>query len=212
MISDELLERASRQSAATVYEAAGQKGALEAAIRPMSPGLKLVGRALTVQGRPGDNLTLHAAVTLARPGDVLVADVADFTEVGHWGEILTVAALARGVAGLVINGGVRDVEANRRHGFPIYARSVCMKAPLKRIEGTINTPIVVAGVLVYPGDLVLGDEDGVTIVPAADVERVLEASDAREELEVGVISRLRAGELTPDILGFRSYLTSSKAS
>ena len=203
---DELVARLRAQAVTTVYEAADQQGAMEHSIRAIAPGMKLCGPALTVRCQPADNLTLHAAIALAQPGDVIVADVGDFEEAGHWGEITTVAAQVRGVAGLVINGGVRDVAPIQRRGFPVFARAISMKATVKAMPGTINHPIVCGGVTVQPGDLVLADDDGVVVVERDRAEAVIAASIEREEREAEVMRRLEAGELTLDVLGFRAAL------
>lgn len=205
-VPDELVAGFSVQAVTTVYEAAGQQGAMESSIRAIRPGMKLCGRALTVRCQPADNLTLHAAIAMAQPGDVIVADVGDFEEAGHWGEITTVAAQARGVAGLVINGGVRDVAPIQRRGFPVFARAISMKATVKAVPGTINHPIMCAGVMVRPGDLLLADDDGVVVVPRERAAEIIAASIEREEREAGVMRRIEAGELTLDILGFRAAL------
>lgn len=201
-----LLERARNQASATVYEAADQRGAMDAGINAVVPGMRLCGPAVTVRCQPADNLTLHAAVAVTQPGDVIVADVGDFIEAGHWGEILTVAAQARKGAGVVINGGVRDVEAAQRRGFPVFARGISMKATVKRVFGEINTSIACGNVVVNPGDLVFADDDGVVVVRADRVEDVLHAAMEREDREASVIGRLENGELTLDILGFRQAL------
>lgn len=190
-------------AAATLYEANGRRGALDPVIRQMAPGLTLCGPALTVRCQAGDNLTLHAAVARANPGDVLVTDVGDFADAGHWGEILTVAATARQIAGLVINGGVRDVAALAVHRFPVFARAISMKATTKLIHGLINVPIVCGGVAISPGDLVLGDADGVVAVPKADVPEVLRLAKEREAAEAVMMQRLGDGALTIDLLDLR---------
>jgi len=205
-LSPELIELFQQQAAATVYEAAGQQGAMAHTIRSIAPGMKLCGSALTVQCHPADNLTLHAAIALAAPGDVIVADVGECVEAGHWGEITTVAAQVRGVAGLVINGGVRDIEPIHQRGFPVFSQSVSMKATVKKTPGLINHPIVCGGVAIHPGDLILGDDDGVVVVAQAQAETVLAGAIAREEREAEVMRRLQAGELTLDVLGFRQTL------
>jgi 4-hydroxy-4-methyl-2-oxoglutarate aldolase len=205
-IDPSLVGEMREQAATTVYEAAGQQGGLEHMIRPIAPGMKLCGSALTVRCQPADNLTLHAAIALAQPGDVIVADVGGALEAGHWGEITTVAAQARGVAGLVINGGVRDVGPIARRGFAVFAPAISMKATVKATPGLINHPIVCGGVTVYPGDLVLADDDGVVVVARERVSQVLEAARQREEREADVMRRLEADELTLDILGFRQAL------
>jgi 4-hydroxy-4-methyl-2-oxoglutarate aldolase len=200
------LDLFAQQAASTVYEAAGRTGALASYIRPIHPGTRLFGRALTVRCQPGDNLTLHAAVAVAQPGDVIVADAGAFAEAGHWGEVLTVAAMQRGVAGLVIDGSVRDVAAAAKRGFPVYSHGVCMKAALKVALGTLQQPIVCAGALVHPGDLVLGDDDGVVVVRPDRAAEVLAAAQAREDAEVGIMARLAQGEVTLDILQLRGKL------
>lgn len=205
-LSTEILDSAREQAAATLYEAAGQRGAMDAQIHAVASGIRLCGPALPVRCQPGDNLTLHAAIAVAQPGDVIVADVADFVEAGHWGEVLTVAALSRQVAGLVINGGVRDVEAAQRRNFPVFSRAVSMKATVKRVFGEINVPVVCGGVTVRPGDLVLADDDGVVVVAMEDVEKALRAANERDEREAEVMKRLEGGELTLDVLGFRNVL------
>lgn len=200
------IEKYAALATATVHEASGRQGAMTHYIRPTAPGLRLCGSALTVRCQAADNLTLHAAVALAQPGDVLVADVGQALEAGHWGEIITVAAQARGIVGLVINGGVRDVGPVARRGFPVFAASISMKATVKESPGLINHPIICGGVLVRPGDLVLGDDDGVVVVAAERLEEVYRAAIAREEREAEVMRRLEQGELTLDVLGFRKAL------
>lgn len=202
----QLVAAMSEQASTTVYEAAGQQGAMDHTIRPIVAGMKVCGSALTVRCQAADNLTLHAAIALAQPGDVIVADVGACLEAGHWGEIVTVAAQARGVAGVVINGGVRDVAPIGRRGFPLFAAAISMKAAVKSTAGLINHPIVCGGVAVNPGDLILADDDGVVVVAHEQVEHVLAAARAREEREAEVMRRLQAGELSLDVLGFRQAL------
>lgn len=210
--AEEIVAALSEQAPTTVYEAAGKTGAMDATLRPVAPGMRLSGRALTVRCQPADNLTLHAAVALAKPGDVIVADVGGFVEAGHWGEILIVAAQQRGIAGLVINGGVRDIDAARRRNFPVFAGGVSMKATVKDVLGSINEPIVCGGVTVRPGDVVLGDDDGVVVLPIDTAADALQAAIARETAELEVMRRLQAGALTIDILGFRDKLPQSGGS
>jgi 4-hydroxy-4-methyl-2-oxoglutarate aldolase len=193
-------------AAATLYEANQQRGALDPSIRQMAPGLDVCGPALTVRCQPGDNLTLHAAVARANPGDALVVDVGDFADAGHWGEILTVAALSRQIAGLVINGSVRDVAALPIHGFPVFARAISMKAATKLIHGLINVPIVCGGVLIAPGDLIVGDADGVVAIAQREVGEVLRRAEEREANEAVMMDRLRNGALTLDLLDLRGKI------
>jgi 4-hydroxy-4-methyl-2-oxoglutarate aldolase len=205
-VPPELVAAMQEQAATTVYEAAAQQGGMDHSIRSLVPGMTLCGTALTVRCQAADNLTLHAAIALAQPGDVIVADVGACLEAGHWGEIVTVAAQARGVAGVVINGGVRDVAPINRRRFPLFAPAISMKATVKATPGVINHPIVCGGITVNPGDLVLADDDGVVVVARERVEQVLAEARAREEREVAVMRRLEAGELTLDVLGFRQAL------
>lgn len=205
-VPPETLAGLARLAASTVYEAAGRTGAMSGAIRPVAAGMRVYGSALPLRCQPADNLTLHAAVALAQPGDVIVADVGAFTEVGHWGEVLTVAAQSRGIAGLVIDGGVRDVEAAQRRAFPVFAGGVSMKATVKEVLGTIGQPIFCAGVPVRLGDIVIGDDDGVLVLPRELAAEALRAAIARETAEAEIMRRLEAGELTLDILGFRNKL------
>ncbi len=200
------IEHARDFDAATLYEANDQQGALDPAIRPMAPGLKMCGNAFTVRCQAGDNLTLHAAVAYARPGDVIVADVGDFADAGHWGEILTVAAMARGIGGLVINGGVRDIAALGPRGFPVFARAVSMKATTKKIRGLLNHPLAFGGARIRPGDLIVGDADGVVAIAHDCVDDVLARAKERETTESGIMKQLENGELTLDLLQLRPLL------
>ncbi|MBP7402550.1 MAG: 4-carboxy-4-hydroxy-2-oxoadipate aldolase/oxaloacetate decarboxylase [Clostridia bacterium] len=202
--SDELLERFKDQQPATLHESMGKRGALDNDIRPAWFGTRICGSALTVHCRPGDNLMLHKAVSIAQPGDVLVVSADGFTEGGMWGEIITVAAMQKGIRGIVTDGGIRDTMPIHALGFPMYSRGISMKGTTKVTGGTINQPIVIGGVRVCPGDIVVGDNDGVVIVPLEEAETVLAASIAREMNEAVVMDRIRNGESTMDILGFQA--------
>jgi len=193
--------------AATVYESNEQSGAMDHTLRPNAWGQRLCGSALTVRCFPADNLMLHTAIAMAQPGDVIVADVGGLLDAGYWGEITTVAAMAKGVAGLVIAGGSRDREVIVKRGFPVWSAAICMRATVKKNLGWINHPVVVGGVTVNPGDLVLGDDDGVVVVAQDRLAEVLARAQAKEAAEAEVMRRLQEGELTLDILGFRQALT-----
>lgn len=188
---------------ATFYEASGWDTFLPADIQPAWPGARIVGRALPVRAAPGDNLPLHLAVERAEPGDVLVVDAAGAPN-GYWGEVLTVAAQSRGILGLVINGGVRDVDRLEELGFPAFSRWIALEGTLKDDEGTVGEPIRIGKATIEKGDVVIADRDGVTVVPAARFSEVLEASRARAVKEAQFMERLRAGELTMDLYGFRT--------
>lgn len=201
-LADEQLGELAGFGAATVYEASGLDCSLDPALRPVWPGARLAGRALPVRTHPADNLPLHLALEQARSGDVLVVDGREEL-CGYWGEVLAVAAQARGVAGLVIDGGVRDVVEQERLGFPVFARGVSVRRTGKAHAGIVGAPVTVAGVHVRPGDAVVADADGVVVLPAEAVTGTLEASRTRIAKETAYMQRLRAGELTLDLYGFR---------
>src|SRR5829696_750678 len=192
-VSPELVEAFARLDIATVHEAQEKRGVMRATIRAVAPGVRLCGTALTVKSQAGDNLMLHKAIDIVEPGEVLVVDVEGW-EGGPWGELMTVSAQARGCAGLVIDGFVRDSAAIRSTGFPVYARGTSIKGTFKQALGWVNHPISCGGVTVRPGDLVLGDDDGVCVVAQEDAEAVLHASRAREHEERVLLERLAAGE------------------
>ena len=141
-----------------------------------------------------------------KPGDVIVADAKGFTEAGAWGEIMAVAAQARGIGGLVFNGAVRDSQAMTELGFPVFSRGLCIKGTEKISLGWINQPLILDNVTIYPGDLILGDRDGVVVVKREDAAEILQKSKDREEKEKGIKERLKRGESTLDILGFGNIL------
>jgi 4-hydroxy-4-methyl-2-oxoglutarate aldolase len=205
-VPTETMDLARRLATASLYEANARRGALDPSIRQMAPGLGLAGPALTVTCQPGDNLTLHVAVTVARPGEVIVADVGDYLDAGHWGEILTVAAMARHIGGLVINGGVRDTAALAIHGFAVFAKGISIKSAIKRVPGRIGEAIHCGGVEIASGDLIVGDADGVVAIARQDAEETVRQATAREEIETSMMDQLRAGALTLDLLGLRAHL------
>lgn len=185
---------------ATLHEASGRVGNLSPSIRPIQSGAHIAGRAVTAAVQPGDNLAVHRAVLECRAGDVLVV-AANGHLAGYWGEILAVAAHTRGVSGLVIDGGCRDVGALRRRNFPVWSAGVSVHGTTKRAPGTVNTPVAVGGVLVAPGDYVVADDDGVVCISAARVAEVLAAALARAEREERVMAGLAAGGTTFELMG-----------
>lgn len=180
----------------------GESGAhrMRSRLRPVWPGAMLTGPAVPVRCTPGDNLAIHVGVTRARPGSVLVVDVGDLPEYGYWGEVLTTAAEAAGIAGLVIDGCVRDVGALATHGFPVFSTGVALSGATKHRPGTVGAPVTVGDAPVTLGDWVVGDVDGVVVVPAAAVAEVLAAARARTDTEAGLFRELRAGRTTVDLL------------
>ena len=203
MLSEaEVRDRLLELGTATVYEASGAEGGLDPGIGPLWPAARLCGVALPVECGHGDNLAIHRALAVAAPGTVLVVD-AHAHLAGYWGEVMTVAAQAKGVAGLVIDGGARDSEALERLGFPVFARGRSVLRTVKHEPGRVGEPVVAGGVPVRAGDVVVADADGVVAVRAERVQEVLEAARARAAREEQLMARLRAGELTLDVLGLR---------
>jgi len=205
-ISPELVNRYSDLSSATIHEASGGKGALSSRIKPISPEMKICGPVVTVKVRPCDNLMLHEAIYVAERGDVIVADAEGYAEAGAWGEIMAVAAQQRGIAGFVFNGAVRDSQVMADIGFPVFACGLSIKGTGKVSPGSINHPLNLDNITINPGDLIVGDRDGLVVVAREEAEDVLEKSLAREEKEKMIKERLRRGESTLDIYGFRNAL------
>lgn len=180
---------------ATLHEACQAPNALPANLRPAWAGARLVGRAYPVLVAPGDNLALHWALVNAQPGDVIVADAHD-AEHGHWGEVMAVQAVAAGLAGLVIAGGVRDTDQQRELGFPVFSSSITVRGTVKRWSGVQGEPIVLGGVAVRRGDLVVGDADGVVVVGAEVLDETLRRAAERVAKEETIMASLRAGGTT----------------
>lgn len=202
------VNRLSRLGVATVHEAMGRLGLMRPYIRPVYPGARLCGTAVTVLLQPGDNWMLHVAVEQVRPGDVVVAACTTECEDGFFGELLATSLRAHGALGLVIDGGCRDVADLERLDFPVFSRAAHAKGTVKATPGSVNVPVVCANVLVNPGDVVLADADGVVVVPAAKAAETAEAGELREAKEEEKRRRLAAGELGLDIYHMRDDLQS----
>ena len=184
--------------AATLHEAAGRIGALPSGIQPLSPELSVAGPAFPVVVPPGDNLWLHHAIAQASPGDVLVVSTGGAREFGYFGEVMAVAALARGIAGLVIDGGVRDAAQMIALGFPVFADRRCIRGTIKdpRKSGSLGAPLTIGTTQIERDDLVVGDADGVVVIPEPRIEAVIALGAEREAAEAEYFARLRAGETT----------------
>lgn len=191
--SKELIDSFRQIGTATVHEASGRKGAVDHRIKPIAPGLRLCGPAFTVQCPPGDNLMLHKALERAQPGDVLVTSTGGSYDYGYWGGLMATSAVARKLGGLAIDGCIRDSNEIIKMGFPIFSRGFCIRGTTKTVLGLINHPIIFGGILVQPGDLILGDDDGIVVVERKECEAVLEKSIKRVETERLKSEKLRAG-------------------
>jgi len=200
----ELIAQAAQLPTATLHEAGKKIGALPSAIKPVAPQFKFAGSALTVHSPGGDNLWLHRALELARPGDVMVVYANGAHEHGYWGEIMTTMAQVRGLAGLVIDGCVRDGVLLAEIGLPVFARGLCIQGTGKDFGaiGWINHPVTIGQVVVHAGDLVVGDSDGVVVIPQAQAAEVVAASLQREADEAAILQRLRRGESTMAVYGW----------
>ncbi len=189
---------------ATLGESGGR--AAHRRLRPAWTGATLAAPAYPVGCTPGDNLAVHVGVTKAPRGSVLVVDVGQVADRGYWGEVLTTAAESVGLAGLVLDGGVRDVAALEAHGFPVFSATIALTGATKDKPGTVGAPVRVGGVLVSAGDWVVADVDGVTFLPGAELESVLAAGRAREAKEAVFFEALRDGRTTVELLGLDASL------
>jgi 4-hydroxy-4-methyl-2-oxoglutarate aldolase len=190
--------------AATLGESGGRP--MRNRIRAAWPGARLAARAYPVRCAPGDNLAIHVGVVRAPTGHALVATVGEQRELGYWGEVLTTAAEARGIAGLVIDACVRDAAALEAHGFSVFSTGLALPGATKQLPGAVGAPVVVGNVEVATGDWIVGDVDGVTVVPGASLDEVLAAARARAEKEDGFFAALRGGATTVELLGLDDAL------
>jgi len=191
---------------ATVHEALGRMGLMAPYMRPIYAGAKVCGTAVTIFAHPGDNWMLHVAAEFLQAGDVAVLATSSENADGMFGDLLATSFRARGAVGLVLDAGCRDTAILRDMGFPVWAKAVHAKGTVKATVGSVNTPIVCAGALVHPGDVIVADDDGVVVVPKAHAASVAAAAAARESKEAGTRQRLAAGELGLDVYGMREAL------
>jgi 4-hydroxy-4-methyl-2-oxoglutarate aldolase len=201
-----LIQRLGALGTSTVHEAYGRSGLMKPYLRPAWPGGEAAGSAVTVLVHPGDNWMIHVAVEQCRPGDILVVGCSADNGDGMFGELLATSLQARGVVGLVIDAGCRDVKALRQMGFPVWSRAISAKGTVKATLGAVNVPVVCAGVNVHPGDAVIADDDGVVVIGRNHAREVAARAEKRHADEEGKRQKLAAGELGLDIYNMRDAL------
>jgi 4-hydroxy-4-methyl-2-oxoglutarate aldolase len=202
----DVIQMLGQHGVATVHEAQARSGLMRPYMRPIYPTARTAGSAVTVLCAPGDNLMIHAAIEVCTPGDVLVVTTTSESTDGMFGELLAVSARAHGAVGLIIDAGVRDVADLTRMEFPVWSKAVSAQGTVKATAGSVNVPIVAAGALVHPGDVIVADVDGVVIVPRERAPEVVRLGDERLVKEEKSRQRLRNGELGLDFYGLRAKL------
>ncbi|CAK6495271.1 4-hydroxy-4-methyl-2-oxoglutarate aldolase/4-carboxy-4-hydroxy-2-oxoadipate aldolase [Pantoea sp. Nvir] len=194
-VSPELVKQAAEFQAAILADVAGRRGTLHGRVKPLAATMKVAGPAITVEVRPGDNLAIHAALAIAQPGDVIVVDGKGDISCALIGEIMSTQAHASGIAGIIIDGAVRDADALRENGFPVFSAGLNPCGPTKSIAGRVNYPTSVAGASIEPGDLIIGDADGVVVLPREAVPALLDLAQKKLDAENKRIAGIRDGDI-----------------
>ncbi|MDP9810742.1 4-hydroxy-4-methyl-2-oxoglutarate aldolase [Rhizobium tibeticum] len=196
----------SRFSPATLHEAQGRRGALSSRLKPIDYRMKLCGPAFTVKCAPRDNIMLQVAINYAQPGDIIVVSAGEYEEAGSFGDVLANACLAKGIGGLVTDTGVRDSLQLRELGFPVFSLSVCIKGTVKETLGATNDPVMVGDEMIYPGDIIVGDADGLVVVRKSEAREVAKLAQAREDAEVGYIAAYKSGKSVVEVSNLEGVL------
>ncbi len=202
----EVIETLGEQGVATIHEAQGRIGLLNPYMRPIYPSAKVAGSAVTVSCQPGDNLMIHAAVEVCQPGDVLVVTTTSESTDGMFGDLLATSCQAHGIRGLIIDAGIRDVADLTTMNFPVWAKAISAQGTVKATPGSVNVDVVCAGAIIRPGDVVVGDIDGVVVIKRKDAEIVAQLGQKRLEKEAQSRAKLAAGELGIEFYGLRAKL------
>ena len=207
----EILEKLPTGNVADNNNTVPGQGVMDSGIKPLDPSCHMVGRAVTVRCFPSDNLALHQGIYAAEPGDVLILDCHGYTEAGHFGDIMALACQMRGIAGVVIDGSCRDAQDIIKLGLPVFVRGQNPSGTVKKSLGEVNVPVTCGGVRVNPGDIVLGDCDGVVVVPREVEDQVFAAAKAKFEKEEHIVELLKEGKTTLEIYGFDALIEKLKA-